>query len=433
MGVIDDKKDIFIDTSSLISLKENNIEADTSNSLPSVNNSDEVLPFLLDLLTVLVGSVALTSLLGNVFSKFIKEVQPQLKTELKKQFTQYNASTSINDTTFKNGFEMPVKNIDVYGKLKTDPNSDIGSILYNSEVNDFDNKAYESIINPNSDIGYSNIDINYSDVNDTMKITPTNTNQTVGNFMEGYIDELNIVNEREFTTNVVDDIFGTKTTNQDKNFELVFLEQKIASLLEKFVDNANVELSDKELNELQDKAKSLVAGVSLIDLGCGYLPSSLELDDLTSLVNSISGSTDPYFIGSSFNSLIDSGYAAPTETTALKNDDTIKDNFNKLILKNIQKQLLNIVVLTPQMRVLFGISEGLKNNGNINNSDIANDLEKNEVMIKCLTNSTNGLLNEFVFNTVKKEMEELIIPVSKKIITEKINQYVGILKSLVGV
>ena len=41
------------------------------------------------------------------------------------------------------------------------------------------------------------------------------------------------------------------------------------------------------------------------------------------------------------------------------------------------------------------------------------------------------MINEFIFNFVKKELQEILIPVAKKIAMEKLNQYLALIKSLV--
>src|ERR1035437_3766957 len=140
MGLIDDKKNVFTTIGAYTSLKQEKTLPDTTNSYPSVNNKKDIVPFLLDVLKVVVGSEALKQLTGELFTNLIAGVEPQMKSSLTKQTVQYNAGDSL-PTGFKTtGINVPVKDIDVYSKLKTDPNSAHGSLLYDNTKPNFFNK-----------------------------------------------------------------------------------------------------------------------------------------------------------------------------------------------------------------------------------------------------------------------------------------------------
>ena len=85
MCLIDDKKDIFSQIGAFVSIKEDIGIADGNESLASINNTKDIPPFLLDMLTVLVGSEVLKSTVGEVMTSYIRSVEPVLKTSLKKQ------------------------------------------------------------------------------------------------------------------------------------------------------------------------------------------------------------------------------------------------------------------------------------------------------------------------------------------------------------
>ena len=59
MGFIDDKRDVFNQIGALTSVKDNINLPNPNDSISSINNSKEIVPFLLDLLVVLVGSEVL--------------------------------------------------------------------------------------------------------------------------------------------------------------------------------------------------------------------------------------------------------------------------------------------------------------------------------------------------------------------------------------
>ena len=55
MGNIDNKRNVFNQIGALTSVKDNQNVPNPRDSISSINNSKEIVPFLLDLLVVMVG------------------------------------------------------------------------------------------------------------------------------------------------------------------------------------------------------------------------------------------------------------------------------------------------------------------------------------------------------------------------------------------
>lgn len=427
MGLIDDKKSIFTGVAALTSLKDD-ITTAQRDVMESINNVKEVIPFLLDLSKTLVGSNALNMILGNLFAKFVRNIEPDLKNALILQLSQYNSDQLISDTTFKDGYSIPLNKIDVYNKLKIDPNSNIGLSVYDTTSENFDYKAYSAIVNPNTDVTYLNIILNYNETTDELKITPSNTSQTIEDFITEYICNLKLINEKEFITNILNIIYGIKTTNENKTVNKIKDELIIDSMLNKIlIDEDDLDPTDDELRQIDDNSQNLKNGLAYIDLGCGYESNEITTDILLQTISAITSSNDPYTIGNSFNNLINSGNTSNDDVNIL----TKKDNFLKRIIEAFQIEILKVTTLSPQMRTMYIVLSGIKNNGDISKDDIKEDIKANKNLFKCLSKKIASMINEFVFNFVKKELQDLIIPVVKKIAIEKLNQYVGLLKSLV--
>ena len=173
MGLIDDKHNIFTTIAAFTSFMQQNKLSDLTNLFPSVSNKKDIVPFLLDILKTVVGSEALKQLTGELFTNFIDGIEPKMKSVLTKQTVQYNAGDSL-PTSFKTtGISIPVKNIDVYGKLKTDPASAHGNLLYDNTKPNFDSKARQAIQNAGTDTTYNNMIINYNSTTDSFNIKPT--------------------------------------------------------------------------------------------------------------------------------------------------------------------------------------------------------------------------------------------------------------------
>lgn len=432
MGFIDDKKNVFNEIGALTSIKGGLTIPDSTNSLSSINNKKDVVSFLLDLLTVLTGSESLQKNIGELMTTFLDDVEPTLKTELKKQLLDYNSNEEL-PISFTSGYVYNVKDIDTYGKLKTDPNSDIGTLLYNNDVNDFDKRAYESIVNSGTDVTFNNVVLNYDENLDQITVKPTSTGDTINNFVETYIDGLKLIDKKGFITLVINSIFGTISNKQKKTIQQAIVEEKLNKTIEKIIDNEdNINISDSELRLIEENAQKTILGIQTVDLGCGVLNNVVTVEYLTDLVNKTSGSTNPLDVGNAYVDLISEGFSTTNPEKAKEDFQTIKDGFFKRLIKAIVNTLVFAITSTPQIRLLISLFDTFKNNGIVQISDPVEDIKNKQNLISCLSKKTKTTIIEYLFNVVKSEMIKLIVPVSKIIIREKINQYLGIIKSLVS-
>lgn len=434
MGLIDDKKNVFTTIGAYTSLKQEKTLPDTTNSYPSVNNKKDIVPFLLDVLKTVVGSEALKQLTGELFTNFIAGVEPQMKSSLTKQTVQYNAGDSL-PTGFKTtGINVPVKDIDVYAKLKTDPASTHGDLLYDKTKPNFDSKARQAIQNAGTDTTYNNMIIKYNSSTDSFNFKPTvaSSSGTIGDWMGGYIKDTVIVDKKEFLTNTMNAVYGSVTANQNKTVEQVYQELQINKLLEQLIDDDNdsFEISQNDFDALLQKAQALVDGVVYYDMGCGMIGAKLPLSDMTNFISQISGATDPFAVGNAVEATMDKS-TTNVQATAAENKQTIKDGFFQRLIKAITLSLTQAVTTAPQIRTILAITSAFQNNGNVQLGKPKDDMKKNKIFIKCLTQDVMRMVIKFIFGLVVAFLVALLTPIIKKIIREKINQYIGIIKSLV--
>ena len=435
MGLTDEKKDVFTTIGAYTSLREEQDLPDTNNTFESINNSEDVGSFLLDVLGVAVGTTALQNLTGELFTNFIDSAEPQLKSASKKQLTNYNSGEQLPQS-FKDGISVPVKDIDVYGKLKTNPTSEGGNLLYSDNIDNFDQKAYQAISNEGTDVQYNNLLINYNSSSDSFEFKPTSAseNDTIGDWMGNYINNTKFLDKKEFSTKALNNIFGSVSSNQNKSIEKITEELKADKLLEKAISgDDNFTISEGELADISEKAKELKNGSIVYDMGCGLIEAQLPLSGLTDLVSQISGSTDPNSVGDATNNKIGNSFEGTgDEDTSDENEETIRNGFFARLLEFIKLELAKTLTLSPQSRMLFALSSSFQNNGVPQISNPVEDLAKFKVYINCLIKEALSLLYEFIFNLIVTFLVKLISPIIKKIIKEKVNQYIGIIKSLIS-
>ena len=430
MGLIDQKKDVFTTIGSYTAMMDSGTLPDSTNVFPSINNKKDIVPYLLDVLKVVVGTDALQQLTGELFTNLVDKIEPELKASIINQNTQSNAGDNVPSWFTNNGVTVPVKKIDLFGKLRTNPNSAAGSLLYGSSMS-FDDVAYQAIRNGSAT--FSNLLITYISSTDSFNFKPAlGSSLTIGGFTDTFINDMTIINKKEFMTNVMNLFYGSVTKTQGKSVEEVVQELEIQKLIDQLInDDDSFIILPEDYEALLRKAQELVNGVVYYDMGCGVMGASLPMSGMTNLINSISGSTNPFYVGNQINDTIVES-TADTPETSEANKQTVKDGFFQRLINLITQTLAQAVCTAPQIRSLLAIVSAFQNNGVTKIGNAKDDLKNFKVYLKCLIQTAMAIINRFIFDTVKTNLNKLLQPVIKKIVREKINQYAGIMKSLIS-
>lgn len=432
MSLGDNKRSVFTTIGSYNSLMEQGDSLLQTNSYSSINNKDDVVPFLLDVLKTVAGTEVIKEAVGGLLSEVVDNSESTLKTTLKKQFTQSNSEDVIPASFMTNGITIPAKDIDISGKFKINPNSAEGNLIYGSVTNSFNSTAYDAVLNSGNFETYNNIDIKYIELTDSFQIKPNGAAPTIGSFFTDYIDNTELINKKEVISSILDNFYGTLAKNQNKTVSEIYDELLIETQLQQVLDNDDsFVVAPEKYDVLLAKARELAAGGVSYDLGCGLMPAELSFDDFSDLIKTISGSTDPFFIGNKLGETIENSTDNTDELTTA-NKETIKDSFFQRIIKILTIKLLEAITTAPQVRMLMGIMSALQNNGNIIISNAKDDLKYFKTMIKCLAKDIMKLVAAFLFALAISYLIKLLKPVIKKVTKEKINQYKGIIISLTG-
>lgn len=438
MSIRGDKKNIITTIGAYTSL--NGEIPDRNDTLLSLNESKNPTNFLIDVLNVTIGREGFKTLIGEMFVNLVDEINPSLNDNLKTQLIQYNEGDDLPDYFINDGIDIPIKNIDFYSKLKNDPQSDIGELLYGETSDTFDKKAYEAIVNEDTDITYENLIIKYNPDSDTFNFKPTNGDVTIGEFVSDFIDNTTILNKDVFVGGVVNSIFGNITTNEDKSIEKIFEEKKINHRLEHIVNGVSedrdvkYEITENELNVLYEDSSKLKRGVIEYNMGCDVLITNVDFNELKDLVNELTSLTDPNEISENLENVLinNSNVINNLDSNIIKeNQNTIIDGFFKNIINKFKFELTKETTLSPQVLTLFLLLFIIENDG-IYEEKTPNDIiDENQNLILCLTKNVSSRVNEFIYNIIIILLNKLLFPIIKQIIREKINQYIGILRSLI--
>ena len=430
MSLADKKRSVFTTIGSYNSLMEQGNDVLQTDLFPSINNKDDIVPFLLDTLKTVAGTEAIKEAIGGMFGELVDDVEPTLKTALKKQFIQSNADELIPSTFLTNGITVPVKDIDIGGKFKVNPSSTEGNLIYGSISNSFDSVAYDSILNAGNFENFNNLQTKYIESSDSFQIKPLGSTPSIGDFFTTYIDGVELVNKKELVSTVMDNFYGTLTNTQNKTEEQVYEELLVETQLQQVLnDDDSFIIPPEKLDELLVKAQELAGGEINYDLGCGLMPASLGFDEFSDLVSNISGATDPFYISDQLGATIDESTTGTTELTD-ENQETIKDNFFQKLINIFTVKMLEAVTTAPQIRMMFGMMSSLQNNGTVLLNKASEDMQNFRTCIKCMSKEIMRAIAEYIFALAIAYLIILLKPVITKVMKEKTNQYSDIMRSL---
>lgn len=433
MGVIDDKKNVFTTIGAYVSFKDNKSLSSNTNLFTSINNKNDIGAFLIDILGVVAGTNAIKQLVGELFSKFVEEVEPKLKESVIKQLIQYNSGDPLASKFKTTGINVNVKDVDTEGRLRNDPSTTEGELIYGTNSKSFDRVSRNAITNEGNEVTYNNLLIKYNSHNDTFTYKPTigSNGNNIGDWFTNLVNKSEFINKKQFSANILNSLFGSITANGDSSVDSVFNLLKIEAMLDQImigVENPSVPESD--FSKLYDKANQLVSGKPSYDMGCGLLETELSLDDLADVVNTITNTNDPNTISNAIDNAVSASFDG--SEVGEENSGTIKNGFFARLVQLLQLELAKILVTSPQARMLLAISTSFQNNGDVVLGDVEDDLVKYKTLIRCIIKDALALLYKFIFNLIVSLLVALLVPIIKRIIVEKINAYIGIVKSLIS-
>jgi len=436
MSLSDDKKGIFTTIGSYTSMIQSIQATDTTNIFPSINNKNDIVPFMLDMLKVIAGSDALKEMTGELFTNFVDKIEPELKTALKKQVTQFNSGVEI-PSYFKStgaGISVPMASIDIEGVTKIKKGTPSADLLRSDNALDFNSVLYDTVLNDGTEVNFgSALTMKYD--SNTDKITfkeNASLGTDIGTWASTYINDITIINKKEFMSNVMNRIYGTITKAQGKTVEQTYDDLVVDQLINQLInDDDSFEISAAENEALLAQAQNLINGVVYYDMGCGLMGATLPMSGLTSLISQISGSTDSNFVSDALATTADNSITDPA--AAAENKQTTRDGFFQKIIKLITQTLAKALTSSPQIRSLLGIISAFQNQGTAILGKAKDDMKKYKTLIQCNIKAAMKMINKFIFDNVKKYLVYLLVPIIKKIMKEKITQYSATIKGLVPV
>lgn len=434
MSILDQKQNI-LNTLNAYSSFLQQPEVKHTQILSSVNNKNDVTSFILDIIKCVAGVDGLKESIGGMFTDVLSGSEDKIKTALKKHVTQLNFDSLIPVEFQTNGIDIPVKNIDVRNKFRINPESDSGKLIYKADDTyhqNFDNVLYDAAQTPNTDFLISDmgVKLKFNDVNEMINIKPiAENNLKIGELFNNYIDNAQIVNKNEITTNLMDSIYGTFSKKNNRTKEEIINNKKIQKIFAKVEEeDYSFELSPDEINQIFNESEDLVNGVCKYNIGCDVVYDNISFDELNDMVDEIINSDNKFEIANSFSNRIGKSNDTLNENTA-----SVLDGFFTKLIKLLINLLVEAATIQPQVKVIFILFDYFMNGGVLVEYDnIVEMLKSLKNFIICIVYDIIDQVCEYLFNLAVSYMVKLIEPIIKKIINERISQYTKQLASLIG-
>jgi hypothetical protein len=483
MSVLDQKNKIMGNIAALNVINERLPKFDIKNSFSSINNKTNSIDFLLDLVQSLIGYQELKGNIIDVITRKLPEIELQIKKVLKQDLKEY-VSCGVNPSiptwlsSNGSGIELKLSNIDFFDTMKTDPNSDFGFLLFEDAASGLNSTDFNTFLYSNIDLNKDNfipnggitspwglstngldiIDVRFSPVgttvNNVVKINANINydNRTLTDFNNAFIDSITLfgspsnINGSKILNTIVDNLFGTISSNIGKTKKQLKKEAEINEVLEcilnsdenDVIDDSYFEFDNAQLIKIETDVNNRKNGIKILET-CGNLITQVPIEVLIDVNKDFSAST------------ITTGTTTPEEEQVLAmtnaidtisdiqasnastiNIPTVKLNFLLDLIKNFMKSIINII-LSPKLMTLFSLNFKILYGIASEYDGPVDFMKKNKNLIVSISKTVLEPIIKMLISMVLKRLTSMI---SKKLAGDKIEQaknYVAQLLSMVGV
>ena len=467
-------------------------------SFGSVDTKDNnMLDYFMDLIQLVGGKDAVTRVKKKVINKVTTEFRTEVKDMLFEEYLGFtncdlgfvipsSGKVAIGDGG--NDIRFKVKSIDPFGLLKVEPNTKVGSAMYEKEDISSGTMPYptnkelrERLDNPNSLLTSYNggsmsalFDIEYDDTNLEYVVKPigldggySSNNIIPGNdrkvteFLRDYFDSVDVFQKHNFMAVIFNVLSGVVDVQIPKGTIDLELEGKFLDIIKRLMgmcgDDENSESGDGiTTNPLDHLAEDEVSEDDFFDFGpqelrriedevslklkalmrfasCTEIETKMNTDIVNSGIENIKNETDP---------IVQDMLIEKAISDALNGLDTEDDfnigiklpgigvDFNLDLLKKLPLILISLIlspkVLLPLVIVIIALG------GTFNAEDILDLLKKLWKLIKRMLKRIIKFILEVLYEEIKRAILKLIEKIMAMIIGEQNLKMFTIINSLLA-
>ncbi len=435
MSILSQKQDVFeqvgvLKTASELSLNNITVQNSVFSSFASSKNKNKNDPFLfiVDLLTVLAGSVAVQKIITQSFASLGK-IESSYKSSLKMEIQSSNGGINANPpmpAALANGMKVHINKLDFNKELMTQQNSK----SYSLYIDDFKKSLINSIKSPGTTVQLNSmVKASYDNKTGFFTMYPVNSALSYNQFMAGMIDDVKFVDPKILYNQTLDGVFNT----QKKTKSQIVTETKIDMILNNLMiqveeDDSYYTFDTHDLNDIE--AKIATADKLYTEVGCGRVAVSMTVDDVEKISSGISFPVSTKVIETALgqtSKLLTSDAQSPN---LVQNDkQSVNNNFLSQFMSSLKSQMIRNFLASPQLNLIFALSQSFTPNLD-NNFDPITDIVKRKALTKCMVKKVMNELLKNIFELVKKEILEVVAAVALLYAQEGIEKYKKILSSL---
>lgn len=429
MSLFTIKKELLNEIKAIKSLNSLLGNLDDFGAFSGINNSNNVLDFLLDLLKSIVGLEQLKAQLVDFLTYNLEPLEQTIK-QLLISFLgeKYNCGidAKIPDDLVEglgDGFNLSVKEIDFFGLLKVDPNSIEGEILYGNIDRDLNRFIYD-VLQGNTGSWKGLVVLEYLErgivegrqIANVIKITidPSWEGKSVNQFITTLVNSINLYSLSSLVNQVVNLIFSPITSLLNKSRgelrnEAVAEEivTRIINLPDVEIDNSYFEFNRQDEAALRRRVDEKARGYTIIE-SCGELESFVDIETLVDFNNNFALAVNEIEQKNIITDLFTTVAENATRDLNISDANNASGNIVIGFFNGVIKSIINILI-SPKMMLIFKIYLKIVGQtiGYVTFEDFFN--RNRAFFIDLIRNLVLPLFIEFVLNLVKKELTQLVI------------------------
>jgi hypothetical protein len=367
------------------------------------------------------------------------------------------------------GILTEVNKVDFFDKMKVDPNSKSGNLLYVdydvtplTNSNDFDTFLYGTIQNDGTTETWGNtpqiLDVRFDSVN--ISPTPNNTltfnansafdNKTLTEFNNTYIDSIDLFESENLLNKLLDMLFGSISFDVSKTQSQIEKEQQIEEIINFIVnadendviDDSYFTFDNDTLLDIEERAYWKRNGVRIVK-SCNNKQTTLNIDSMSAVTSGITSATTPEekkgAMSNGLAALSDeignqAGGIQPNGQLAFSAKDkyALELNFVEGLIDSMIKAIVSLV-LSPKVITIFLINYKIIYGQNEEYDDAVDFMKQNKTLIKNVATSIRNAIISVILTTVLREISSLVAATTIEIATEKAKNQLAQILSLVGV
>jgi hypothetical protein len=471
MGFIDDKNSI-IKQVGLFEILGDLPKGKNRSNIDSVNSSSKnLLPFLLDLLTISckdktklpkVKDRAKCDLI-RIFTEILTEFFPVFMRIIKESIVKGIKAGILCPADFKipsSGLSVDLKpNEFDFNKITSiDPNEFPARLLYGDADKDL-NVFLSNLIQ--GGVGTADTWKNILDF-EVIEYTINNTYTTTSDIglrvsindsyidkefdvlLKDFVDSIEIFNYKNFIPNLMDEFNGSITDALASNNPLHGLDiekstnkEKVNKAIEKVLDTDPCALTENffifnsdELLDIEKNAQNRLSGLKLVDYSCepllfgaGSLLFEDDFDDFARRIDDNPNSAE----------LVTNEYLNTLLNSLASGNQGFGDDVKKSLsfeLSLTLPKLATSVILSPKIMVLYQVSKKMVTNTISENENNFDFVKANKVFFEYVVRDSTAALLKILYEKIKQEVIRLVISLTISLVKEAINKRIKQLKSL---